>query len=118
MYWVCNVLVQYLHKDTEKMYFKVNYEDKCVAQKMVDDKQCNILWYVDDNKLSNIYSKVNNDILGKPKVNFGDLSIQQGKKSEVPENGHHIPSRRFCIYWNGEVFKVYNCYVTIGDIRA
>ena len=65
-----------------KIYLKINSQDKCVAHKTVDDKKCTILWYVDDNKLSNVDSKVNDDILGKPKVNFRDLSIQLNRNME------------------------------------
>ena len=38
---------------------------------MVDDKQCTILWYLGDNKLSHVDIKVNDDILEKSKVNLG-----------------------------------------------
>ena len=39
-------------------------------------------------------------------------------KVRVPVNDHHIPSRRFRIHWNGEVFKGHNCYVFRGYIGS
>ena len=47
---------------------------------MLDDKQCTIVWHVNGNKLSHVNNKVNDDVLKKIKVRFGDMSIQQGRK--------------------------------------
>ena len=38
----------------EKMGFELNPYDKCVANKMVNGKQCTIVWYVDDVKVSHM----------------------------------------------------------------
>ena len=57
-------------KTLKKLNFKVNPNEKCVAQKMADDKKCTIIWYVDDNKLPHVDRKVNDDILEKSKVTF------------------------------------------------
>ena len=62
------------------MGFVLNPYDRCVANKMINDKQCTIVWYVDDNKLSHMDQKVLDDILEKMKVHFGDLTITKGRK--------------------------------------
>ena len=62
------------------MYFNINPYKKCVLHKMLDDKQCTIVWHVNGNKLSHVNNKVNDDVLKKIKVRFGDMSIQQGRK--------------------------------------
>ena len=43
--------------------FIINTCDRCVAKKMIDGNTCNIVWYVDDNKLSHVYLNVVTDIL-------------------------------------------------------
>ena len=43
--------------------FSINRYDICVAKKMLDEKQCTILWYVHENKLSRIYPNLVHDIL-------------------------------------------------------
>ena len=53
-----------LYKETlEKLGFKLNPYDKCVANKEIDGSQCTIVWYVDDNKVSHKNPKVVDDIL-------------------------------------------------------
>ncbi len=62
-----------------EMGFEINPYDRCVANKMIDGKQCTILWYVDDNKVSHMDPKVNTDIIDKISEHFGDLTIVRGK---------------------------------------
>ena len=49
-----------------------------MAKKIVGGKQCTIVWYFDDNKLSHVYSNVVTDILEAIKNHFGDLVIIRG----------------------------------------
>lgn len=60
------------------MGFKLNAYDKCVANKMINGKQCTIAWYVDDNKISHEDPKVVTEILEVMKNHFGDLVISSG----------------------------------------
>ena len=34
------------------MDFKINPYEKCIANKEINEKQCTLAWYVDDNKVS------------------------------------------------------------------
>ena len=50
---------------TEELGFIVNPYDSCVINKMIDRKQCTIIWHVDDLKLSHIKQSVLEDIANK-----------------------------------------------------
>ena len=64
------------------MGFKLNPYDKCVANKMINGKQCTIVWYVDDNKISHEDPTVVTEILEAIKGHFGDLVISRGNEHE------------------------------------
>ena len=70
------------------MGFKVNSYDKCVANIVIDGKQCTITWYVDDNKISHVSAKVVTMMLDKISVHFGDLVISRGNNHDLL--GMHI----------------------------
>ena len=42
----------------QNMGFELNPYDLCVANAIIDGKQCTICWYVDDNKISHMDPKV------------------------------------------------------------
>ena len=44
------------------MGFKLDPYDKCVANKMIDGKQCMIAWWVDDNCLTHLSAKVSKEL--------------------------------------------------------
>lgn len=48
------------------MGFKINPYEKCIANKMINGKQCTIAWYVDHNKVShedpNVVTEIINEI--------------------------------------------------------
>ena len=58
--------------------FKINPYDKYVANKMIDGKQCTLVWYVDDNKLSRVDPNVVTNIINIIKEHFGGLVISRG----------------------------------------
>ena len=60
------------------MGFVLNPYDKCVANKMINKKQCTIAWYVDDNKISHVDPAVVTQILDAVKDHFGELVISRG----------------------------------------
>ena len=63
--------------------FKLNEYDKCVANKIINGKQCTIIWHVDDLKISHVDPKVVNNIIKKLEEKFGQespLVTSQGKK--------------------------------------
>ena len=45
------------------MGFIINPYDKCIANKIINGKQCTIAWYVDDVKVSHMEEKVVNEII-------------------------------------------------------
>ena len=60
--------------------FKLNKYDPCVANKMIDGKQCTICWYVDDSKISHVDPEVASKIIKMIDDKFGDTTIHRGKK--------------------------------------
>jgi hypothetical protein len=42
----------------KEMGFKINPYDSCIANKIIDKKQCTIAWYVDDMKISHVNQDV------------------------------------------------------------
>ena len=60
--------------------FKINPYDRCVANKIINGKQCTIVFYVDDNKISHVDPSVVTDVLNILKGHFGDLTITRGKQ--------------------------------------
>ena len=64
------------------MGFKLNPYDLCVANAMINDKQCTIVWYVDDNKVSHVEKRVVDSIIKKIESKFGKMSQTRGNKHE------------------------------------
>lgn len=64
----------------EGMGFKLNPSNLCVANKMINGKQCTIVWYVDDNKISHVDSAVTTDIIEKIDKTIGKMTVSRGKE--------------------------------------
>jgi len=62
--------------------FKLNPYDLCVANSQIKGKQCTIVWYVDDNKISHVDDTVVTNIIEKIKAKFGKMTVTRGK--------HHV----------------------------
>ena len=56
------------------MDFKLNPCDLYVVNKIINGKQCMIIWYVDDNKVSYVEAKVVDLIMKKTKKKFRKMS--------------------------------------------
>ena len=70
-----------LYSETlEKEGFVINPYDRCVANKEINGKQCTIVWYVDDNKVSHADPSVVTDVIELMKTHFGDLTVTRGKE--------------------------------------
>ena len=76
------------------MGFELNPYDNCVANKKIEDKQCTIAWWVDDNFMSHmkpeVLTKVIEDIeakFGKMSVTRGDEHVFLGIKIRFPRDG-------------------------------
>ena len=61
------------------MGFELNPYDMCVANAMIDGKQCTIVWYVDDNKISHVDSKVVDNVIAQIEAKYGEMSTTRGK---------------------------------------
>ena len=65
-----------LYVETLMKYgFELNPYDKCVANKVINAKQCTITWYVDDNNISHVDEKVVTEMFKILKGHFGELTI-------------------------------------------
>ena len=58
-----------------KMGFKINNYDRCVANKMINGKQCTIVFYVDDNKICHVEPQVVSDVISELSKHFGNLTV-------------------------------------------
>ena len=50
------------------------------ACKMIDDKQCTISWWVDNNCLTHLYDKVLDRIIERIELKFGKMAVTRGDK--------------------------------------
>ena len=64
----------------EEMGFELNPYDTCIANKIIEGKQCTIAWYVDDNKISHDDPKVVSDIIKKIELKFGKMTVTRGNE--------------------------------------
>ena len=64
------------------MGFELNPYDLCVANAMIDGKQCTICWYVDDNKISHMDMKVVEDVISKIESKFGKMTVTTGNEQD------------------------------------
>ena len=62
------------------MGFVLNPYDPCVANCTIDDNQCTLVWYVDDNKISHVDSHVVTSIIDKIEERFDKMSVTRGNK--------------------------------------
>ncbi|KAG7347353.1 reverse transcriptase RNA-dependent DNA polymerase [Nitzschia inconspicua] len=61
------------------MGFELNPYDPCVANKMINGKQCTVVWYVDDNKISHVDPKVVTDVIAAIERHFGKMTVTRGR---------------------------------------
>ena len=60
--------------------FVINPYDRYAANTIINDKQCTIVFYVDDNKISHVDHKVVTSVLDVISKHFGTLTITRGKE--------------------------------------
>ena len=58
-----------------EMGFELNPYDNCVANKMINGKQCTIIWWVDDNCISQMSHSVLDMVIGKIENRFGKMKV-------------------------------------------
>jgi hypothetical protein len=59
--------------------FELNPYDTCVANKIIDGKQCTMAWYVNDNKISHTNDYVVTNIIETIEGRFGKMTVTKGK---------------------------------------
>ena len=62
----------------EKMGFKLNPYDHCVANKIINGKQCTIAFYVDDNLASHVDRAVLDEIMKEIEKHTGKMTVTKG----------------------------------------
>ena len=71
-----------LSKSQEEMGYKRNKYDWCIMTKIIDNKQCTILWNVDDLKKSHVDPAIISSVLADIDAEYGKIAkstITQGK---------------------------------------
>ena len=69
-----------LKKVLEGLGFKLNPYDECVANAIINGKQCTIAWYVDDLKISHHDKNAVEKVLSQITNNFGEMKVNRGAK--------------------------------------
>jgi len=80
--WAARLFYEVLKKQLVDMGFKINPYDTCVANKMIEGKQCTMIWHVDDLKISHVSAKVVDEIIDQLDEKFGKetpISRNRGK---------------------------------------
>jgi len=65
--------------------FKLNDYDKCITNKLINGKQCTIIWHVNELKISHVEKIVVEHIINKLNKKFGEycpLNLSRGKRLE------------------------------------
>ena len=64
------------------MGFVINPYDRCIANKMIGNEQCTILWYVDDAKVSHKDPNVVRQVISEIEKHFGKMDVTYGSHHE------------------------------------
>jgi hypothetical protein len=64
----------------KKMGFVLNPYDPCIANKIINGKQCSIAWYVDDMKISHVDAYVVTQMIEQIEQRFGKMTVTQGSE--------------------------------------
>jgi hypothetical protein len=95
-----------LYSNTLKdMGFELNPYDLCVANANIDGKQCTILWYVDDNKISHADPKVVDKVIKKIESKFGKMSQTRGDKHDFLGMNIHFKKNKIKISMKKHILK-------------
>ena len=99
------------------MGFKINPYHECVANKMIDGKQCNVLWYVDNLKISHAGSAVVDRIIREIKKHFGKMMVMRGKNHEyIGMSISFIGNGKVKISMQSYIEEALNAFKWVGGI--
>ena len=62
-------------KTLKSQGFLINPYDRCIEHSTIQDKQCTILWYVEDKKVSHVDKYVNKKVIETISKHFGNLTV-------------------------------------------
>jgi hypothetical protein len=62
------------------MGFKLNPYDQCVANCMIEGKQCTIAWYVDDTKILHVDPNVVTRVIQERKKRYDKMTVTRGRE--------------------------------------
>lgn len=69
----------------QEMDFELNPYDPCMANKMIiDQKQCTIVWYMDDKKILQMKHSVLTNIIKQVEDKFGIMTVTRGREHVFP----------------------------------
>jgi hypothetical protein len=60
--------------------FELNPYEPCVANSVINNNQCTIAWYVDDNIITHVDTPVVDDVIRNIEQRFGKMVVTRGKK--------------------------------------
>ena len=63
--------------------FMINPYDQCMANKVINGKQCTIVWHVDDIKISHMSKDVVEDVIKSLNKSFGKESLLTTTRGKV-----------------------------------
>jgi hypothetical protein len=69
---------QLFYSHLKDIGFELNPYDPCVANKQINGKQCTIVWYVDDTKISHADPDVVTNIIERIEERFGKMTVKRG----------------------------------------
>ena len=58
----------------------INTYGSFISNITIQDKQCTIAWYVNDNKVSHVDEEVNTKLIDTISEHFGNLTVSRGTK--------------------------------------
>ena len=67
-------------RSLKDMGFELNPYDQCVANCMIEGKQCTIAWYVDDTKISHADPRVVTRIIQELEKRFDKMTVTRGRE--------------------------------------
>lgn len=70
-----------LRNTLKKIGFTLN--PPCMANCVIDGKQCTIAWYLDDTKILHVDPNVVSNIINKIEECFGKMTVTQGKEHVI-----------------------------------
>jgi len=93
----------------QKLGFKINPYDRCVANKMVNGSQCTIVFYVDDNKVSHKDPQVVTDVIQEISKYFGQLTFSRGSKHNFLGMDIEIKDKKVYISMKDQIVEAISC---------